>query len=92
MIRVRGEEVLLDLKPGLQGLQNLGGGVSQKFSNLFNAYSKAYNKMYHRKSSLFIPNFRRKRIDSESSVCALVVYIHGDPIHEVFSEDIDQWL
>jgi putative transposase len=67
MIRVRGEEVLLNLKKQhLQGFKNLGGLASQQFSNLFNAYSKAYNKMYHWKGSLFIPYFRRKLIDSDS--------------------------
>jgi REP element-mobilizing transposase RayT len=30
------------------GFQNLSGLVSQRFSNLFNAYTKAFNKVYHR--------------------------------------------
>ena len=94
MIRIRKEAALLNLKKqDLQGFKNLGGPVvvSQQFSNLFNAYSKAYNKMYHRKGSLFVPNFKRKRISSESYFIALVVYIHRNPIHHRFADNIDDW-
>lgn len=90
MIRVRREgEINKNLN--LQALKNLGGLVRQKFSNLFNAYAKAYNKMYHRKGSLFVPNFRRKRIGSEEGACALMVYIHRNPVHHRFSEHIENW-
>lgn len=57
MVRVRGEGEVLEFlrlkKPtlalNLQGFENFGGLsglISQQFSNLFNTYSKAYNKRY----------------------------------------------
>jgi len=50
----------------LQGFENLEGltskFISQQFSNLFNSYTKAINKKYNRKGSLFTPRFKRKEI------------------------------
>ena len=36
---------------------------SQSFSNLFNAYTKAFNKSYNRHGSLFERPFRRKEVN-----------------------------
>jgi putative transposase len=38
------------------GIDLIEKRISQQFSNLFNGYTKAFNKMYDRKGSLFIPN------------------------------------
>jgi len=64
-LKATGMEESVAAKQHLQGFQNLGGvstNISQQFSNLFNAYTKAFNKMHNRKGSLFIPNFKRKEI------------------------------
>jgi putative transposase len=43
MIRIRKEEeIICVIKSHLQGFRNLGGVISQRFSNLFNGYTKAY--------------------------------------------------
>lgn len=100
MVRVREEDDLLKFlqekkeDSNLQGLENLGGFskyVSQQFSNLFNAYTKAYNKKYDRMGSLFSPNFKRKKIDSDQYFARLIIYIHTNPIHHGFVEDIHDW-
>jgi len=100
MVRVKSEEEVLEFvrkkkeEPNLQGFENLGGlskVISQQFSNLFNAYSKAFNKKYNRKGSLFIPNFNRKLIDSYKYFVQLIAYIHNNPIHHGFTEDINDW-
>ena len=49
---------------------------SKAFSNLFNSYSKAFNRRYDRTGSLFQKLFRRKRVASERYFVTLVVYIH----------------
>ena len=54
---------------------------SQSFSNLFNAYTKAFNKSYTRHSALFERPFRRKLIDNESYFQNLIAYIHNNPVH-----------
>ncbi|WP_138431783.1 hypothetical protein [Fodinibius saliphilus] len=101
MVRVREEkevfEFLRDKKDdhlNLQGFRNLGGlkkVIPQQFSNLFNAYTKAYNKKYDRKGSLFIPNFRRKKVSSDQYFSRLIIYIHNNPVHHGFVEDINDW-
>ena len=99
MVRVKRENMVLGFvkkKKGLnlQGLEDLGGlsnVISQQFSNLFNAYTKAYNKKYNRKGSLFIPNFRRKLIDSDEYFVRLISYIHNNPVHHGFAKNLDDW-
>ncbi len=63
----------------------------QYFSNLFNAYSKAINKRYNRHGSLFERPFKRKLIDSEEYLQSVVVYIHNNPVHHGFVNDISDW-
>ncbi|WP_234572987.1 hypothetical protein [Rhodohalobacter sp. 614A] len=94
MVRVKSEEELVEFlkrEKNLQGFENLGGLVSQRLSNLFNAYTKAFNKMYNRKGSLFIPNFNRKLIDSDEYFVRLIAYIHNNPIHHGFTSHPNQW-
>lgn len=52
---------------------------SQKFSNLFNAYTKAMNKEYNRTGNLFARTFQRKRVSNENYLRTLIVYIHLNP-------------
>ncbi len=54
---------------------------SQSFSNLFNAYSKAFNKSYNRHGPLFERPFRRKEINTEKYLQNVIIYIHNNPVH-----------
>jgi REP element-mobilizing transposase RayT len=65
--------------------------VSKSFSNLFNSYTQAFNKMYDRKGSLFIPNMKREEVSDDSSFCKVVHYIHANPVHHQFVKTIDKW-
>ena len=65
--------------------------ISKSFSNLFNSYTQAYNKMYDRRGSLFIPNMKRKEISNDGSFCKVVHYIHSNPVHHQFVKTIDKW-
>jgi REP element-mobilizing transposase RayT len=53
--------------------------VTQSFSNLFNAYAKAYNKMYSRTGSLFEKHFRRIRINDDNYLRNLIIYVNTNP-------------
>ena len=59
---------------------------SQSFSNLFNAYTKAFNKKYNRHGALFERPFRRKRIEDENYFQNLIAYIHNNPVHHNICE------
>jgi putative transposase len=61
------------------------------FSNLFNAYTKAINKMYNRTGSLFQKHPPRKRIQDEEYLKSLIVYIHLNPQHHVFVSDFEEY-
>ncbi len=59
---------------------------SQSFSNLCNAYTKAFNKHYNRHGSLFERAFKRKEINFDIYLQNTIVYIHNNPIHHKICE------
>jgi len=71
---------------GFKNLEGLGKEPYQYFSNLFNAYTKAINKCYHRTGSLFEHPFHRKRINSQLFFRNLVVYIHNNPVKHGYND------
>ena len=83
----------------LQGFQNLGGLakehlpnlLSKQFSDFFNSYAKAINKMFNRKGSLFIPNFKRKSVSDSQYFTHLIAYIHLNPVKHGFCSHILDW-
>lgn len=96
LIKIKEEEIILDLPKfylhlNPQGFKNLEGFISQQFSNLFNAYTKAYNKMYERKGALFLHNFKRKEVIDEAYFTKLIHYIHANPVHHGFKTKIEDW-
>jgi len=78
-------------KSDLSGFENLIGLISKQFSNLFNAYAKAYNKMYDRRGSLFIRPYKSKEVNNERYLATLVSYMHKNPIHHGFCNNIEDW-
>jgi hypothetical protein len=72
----------------LTGFRNLSGlkPPHQHFSNLFNAYTKAFNKRYNRHGNLFERPFKRKLIDNEWYLKQVILYIHNNPVHHRFCD------
>jgi putative transposase len=77
----------------LTGLEDLSGlkKPSQHFSNLFNAYTKAFNKTYGRTGTLFQRPFCRIAVTSDAYLAWLVVYIHHNPQKHGFVDDFRAW-
>ena len=65
--------------------------ISKAFSNLFSSYTQAFNKVYNRKGSLFIPNMKSILIEDESGLCKVTRYIHANPVHHRFVKNIGDW-
>jgi len=65
--------------------------ASKQFSNLFNAYTLAMNKRYNRTGSLFEKNFKRKIVSSENYFQKLIFYIHNNPVHHRFTQNIVEY-
>jgi putative transposase len=59
---------------------------SQSFSNLFNAYTKAFNKSNQRHGPMFERPFKRKHIKNKSYFQNLITYIHNNPVHHNICE------
>jgi len=74
-----------------QDLSGLLRKPSQHFSNLFNAYAKAFNKAYHRTGALFQRPFGRIEVASDTYFVYLVIYIHQNPQKHGFVEDFRTW-
>ena len=74
-------------------LKNLSQFLSQQFSNCFNAYTKSFNKLYNRKGNLFQrPRpFKKIHIDSDDYFRNTINYIHFNPIHHGFVENLLDW-
>ncbi len=69
----------------------ISGFISKQFSNFFSSYTQAYNRMYNRKGSLFLKNFKRKRIEDDSYFIRLVNYIHLNPVEHGFVLKPEHW-
>ncbi len=92
LIQVHGEDVLTNLT----GFENLLGVKLQRrivlqFSNFFNAYTKAFNKMYDRKGKLFLSPFKRKCVINPWQFLNTWRYVHYNPVRHQFVEDPFDW-
>ena len=67
------------------------GFIMECFSNLLNSYCKAFNKRYNRKGSLFISPLRRVEVREDEQFWATVFYIHKNPVHHGYCEQLNQW-
>ncbi len=65
--------------------------INQQFSNLFNAYTKAFNKKYKRTGSLFQKGFHRKPANTQNYLIQAVLYIHNNPVHHDFVKKIEDY-
>ena len=64
---------------------------TKQFSHLFNAYTKAVNKRYGRTGGLFETPFRRIKITDDCYFKRLVFYIHNNPVHHGFVDDMIEY-
>jgi REP element-mobilizing transposase RayT len=64
---------------------------SQHFSNLFNAYARAFNKRYTRTGALFQRPFGRLPVTTDGYFAHLMVYIHQNPQKHGFVDDYRDW-
>ena len=65
--------------------------IMERFSNLLNSYTKAFNKKYSRIGGLFIDIMRRVEIIEDSQVGATIFYIHKNAVHHGYVDKISDW-
>lgn len=64
---------------------------SQYFSNLFNAYTRAFNPRHKRTGTLFERPFGRIPVTSARYFYNLIAYIHRNPQKHGFVDDFRDW-
>ena len=63
----------------------------QAFSNLFNAYAKAFNLAYDRTGALFRRPFQRVLITDDDYLRQVIIYIHHNPQKHGLARDFRSW-
>lgn len=92
LIRIK-SEADLELSFGkFETFEKIEYRISKQFSNLFSSYTQAFNKVYKRRESLFIPNFKRKEIDSDLYLTRVIAYIHNNPVNHGFTQQREDWI
>ncbi len=61
-------------------------GLHQPISNMLNAYTKAINKRYMRRGSLFQEHLKRIKITNENYLKNLIVYVNTNSSHHQFED------
>lgn len=94
LVHIKSEDDLKEVlknKSMLVNLPDYSKLIMQQFSNCFNAYAKAFNKLYERKGALFIDYMKRSEIRSESYFQNCLHYIHYNAVRHGLCESIDDW-
>ncbi|MES2371766.1 MAG: transposase [Bacteroidota bacterium] len=100
LVKIKEEEVLFNIcgqsqsfsqMNEMQKIEFVYHKISKSLSNLFSSYTQSFNKLYQRKGSLFMPNFKTNSIEDDLSFCAITHYIHANPVHHGFVKDITEW-
>ncbi|MCC7299015.1 MAG: hypothetical protein IT244_11835 [Bacteroidia bacterium] len=95
-IKIKHEEEIIKLIPSEEtgetisydSIQRL---VSKRFANLFSSYTQSFNKVYHRKGSLFRKNFKSKAIENQVQLLNTILYIHLNPVKHGFTRNHADW-
>jgi putative transposase len=72
-------------------VHSLSDFIMERFSNLLNSYSKSFNKVNHRKGSLFIDYLKRSLVKDEGDLSALIWYIHKNAVHHGYTTAMGEW-
>ena len=94
LIEVRSEEELLAFfveHKQREEVPTMHEIVMQEFSNLCNAYAKAFNKVHKRRGALFLDYIRRIETDTFAYTKRMVKYIHFNPVKHGFTDRVQEW-
>jgi putative transposase len=97
LVRIHDETTLLrhfseiKMKPFHPLEHSLSSFVMERFSNFLNSYSKAFNKVHHRKGALFMDYLKRSCVNEDSDFTAFVWYIHKNAVHHQLTKVIGEW-
>lgn len=78
----------LEAVPSIEGMASL---IAEQFRKLFIGHAMAINRQEKRRGNLFQRPFKRKLIDDPGYLFRLVRYIHSNPVHHDFVDNIESW-
>ena len=92
LIRIKSENEI-DYAEHLKKNKSFGTkpNPSTQFGHIFNAYTKYFNKKHKRTGKLFENKFKKIEINSDEYLKYLVYYIHHNPVHHSFVENISDY-
>ena len=88
LVGVKLEDELKSTFPKFETLEKL---ISKQFANFFSSYTQSFNKVYSRRGSLFIKNFKRTPILDERQWQETFLYIHLNPVKHGFVKVHQDW-
>lgn len=94
LVKIRTENEIASTFPKFETLEKFEDKtnfLSKQFANFFSSYTQSFNKIYERRGSLFLKNFKRKEIIDENYFRNLILYIHLNPLKHGFTDDILGW-
>lgn len=93
LVRIKPKELITAHLPGFENLEGVAAAnlLSRQFSNFFNGYTKAFNKKFERRGSLFLKNFKRSAIVSRDYLASVIIYIHLNPVKHGFVKNPQDW-
>lgn len=94
LVKIKSKDEIASTFPKFQTLEKFDDKtnfLSKQFSNFFSSYSQSFNKVYGRRGSLFLKNFKRKEILDENYLRNLIIYIHLNPVKHGFTNEILDW-
>jgi putative transposase len=94
LVRIKEERSIIDAafqKFGTFGKLSIEKFITKQFSNLFSSYTQSYNKVYDRKGSLFVPNYKNKIVKDTNHLFNAMNYIHMNPVFHNFVEKAEDW-
>lgn len=90
LVRTRTEKEICSILKSRQD-EDFSVFVSHQFSKFFNSYSKAVNKMYNRKGSLFMRPYKRIPVTDSRYLLKLIHYIHFNPVVAGLCDCPEKW-
>lgn len=93
LVRIKSAVAITTHLPGFENLEGVAASnlLSRQFSNFFNGYTKAFNKKYERRGSLFLKNFKKKAILHKNYLSSVILYIHANPVVHQFTKHPAHW-
>lgn len=88
------EKLIITEKEFLEKMdESLDKLIESAFHRFFTSYSMAFNKAFDRKGNLFHRPFKRVRVEDDSHLFQLIIYVHTNKIKHRLSEEFtdDKW-